>query len=304
MAETNGIASVNDAFRSVVYDDMPSFLRLGQEEKQIQIPRKWHGLCATGDGTKWAAEWSRFSTGAFNLPIAAGPSVTLKAEQLVSLMTAGPGEQGATGLPYNSTDSDTDLADTGAPVDLDQKYVIFALAFKLLRPYVFTAAAGATPAFLRYTQWLDDLTPTLKEIFLEQCNVQFRWKDNACDAVGGPLTNWPAAGGPQGGNVVANGQQMGVGNLIPLRRPMLAGAQNTLSKVQLDVRNGIGLQVDVDPANPPLAGEESIYVPVQVAIYGAAYDACSPACVPDFASMPAEVRKAWEQFISAITSKA
>lgn len=258
-----------------VLQDMPRFLT-EQMPSGIVVPQRGYGVCET-DGTKWSAEWSRFSTGALHFTIAGG-TISLAADQKIGLLTAGPGETGTTGLPYPSTDSDNDLAKTGTPIDLNMLFAIFAVCLTVDRPYTFGVVAADTKSF---DDFVDPIQEKLRDLLYHQLNVQFIWTDNRCDALGGPLARYPNPGGPAGGGVIRNGAGIGIGNVMPLRRPVIAGPQNTLTQMTLQIGSGTAISIPTDPLTPPPAEATTLYVPIVAEIYGAQLSTCAVACPPD-----------------------
>lgn len=216
----------------------------------------------------------RYSRAALPWTVAApGAPASIAASANVGVFVAGVGDAGAAqGLGWNLSYGDTDSFSGGAWSDLDQQFVAVGLEAVVELPFVFDQQVVA----MRRPVWLERYDALVREVMLENVNVQINFGNNTTIYNSAPLMYWPQSGGPVGGGLVQNGRAMAV-VYQPFMVPFRTGARSESKKLvgrlifggainqQTTAVIGAGVELDSDPLIPTV---EDFSAPVKLRLWG------------------------------------
>lgn len=238
---------------------------LNPANQPLEPVNRGYGVMDSNFGdTRQAAEPWRYFTGLVPFTVAAG-DLTLATGTEVVLFTAGvddPSAGNVANYPTILTNADTDANRSGALVKLNQSYVVTQVAFDFGRPFGFTGNVKT------YLALLDAYEQRLLDALRDNLAALVTFQDEACEYDLGLAKFWPTHYGPRGGLTPSAGAGIGPANLMPLRRPVLAGPRDADDQVNITLQSGYAVNVSADPAEPLPGTLTTVMCPVTAILYG------------------------------------
>lgn len=249
----------------------------------IVTPDKKFGPCEN-QADRWSAEWFRYSTVAVPFTLAApGAPLVLAAETELTFFDTGTNQLGD-GFGWPQSFSETDLAADGAPVKERWQYLVRAVGFQVLDPYVVSGGAGPPATWAKnYDPWIDGYKDRIRRVVMQNLAAQVTFKDGPCTWIMGLLTDYPTPSPMVGAGATSVGAGVGLQNMMPLRRAILAGPRDSIDQMNIQlVGPNAAISLASDSGNPTVS---PLSVPVQVHAYGTRVKECDVDCVVSVINM-------------------
>jgi hypothetical protein len=233
-----------------------------------------YGLCENGMDRN-GAEWVRFASTAMDLTLAApGAPLILAAGTSLNAFDTGDTETGDN-IAWPQNIVETDGGTDGAPVRRGFQFLVRAVSFEVMDPYVST---GTTPTTFtkNIDPWIDGYKERIRRAVMQNFAAQVTFPQGACSWIIGRIEQFPPNAGIRGSDS-SDGAGIGLGNLMPLRRPILAGAQDDEDQLTMNLvgPNAI-ISFGSDVANPTVA---ALQVQIVTTLYGQKVKQCDTDCI-------------------------